>query len=169
MKAKYHTDLMFIEELIGKCEVCSLAMTDPSGMPYVIPMNFGYERGYIYFHSAGHGKKIEALEHNPAACVSFSADHKLYRQSENVACSYGMKYKSVIARGMMEFIEDFAEKEKALNFIMKQYSDRSFIYNAPAVRNVKIFRLRISEITGKEFGHLYENVSPDLKSKLWEK
>lgn len=154
MKARKYSDPEFIEQVIAKCEVCYLAMVDPDGAPYVIPMNFGYEPGFVYFHSSGAGRKIAILENNPRACVTFSTDHALYIQNENVACSYGMKYKSVIASGTIEFITDYDQKVEALDRIMSQYAARSFHYNAPAVRNVKVFRMRIMEIMGKEFGHL---------------
>jgi hypothetical protein len=35
---------------------------------------------------------------------------------------------------------------------MRQYSDRVFSYSAPAVRNVKIWKVVLDEITAKEFG-----------------
>lgn len=39
-----------------------------------------------------------------------------------------------------------------LNILMKQYSDRAFIYSDPAIRNVKVWKIVLDEITCREFG-----------------
>jgi hypothetical protein len=81
-----------------------------------------------------------------------SADHKLVHQHEEVACSYGMYYRSVSAQGSVEFIDDFDEKIEALNIIMKQYSDLNFAYNSPSVVNVAVFKVVAKDMKCKEFG-----------------
>ena len=54
------TDVKEISEILQGCKVCHLAMTD-QGMPYVVPLNFGYvmegEILTLYFHSAWEGRK----------------------------------------------------------------------------------------------------------------
>jgi nitroimidazol reductase NimA-like FMN-containing flavoprotein (pyridoxamine 5'-phosphate oxidase superfamily) len=154
MKARKFRDIQKIEEIIRKCDVCNVGVVDENMKPYVFTMNFGYEERCIYLHSAHHGKKIDILGKNPHVFAVFSTGHELYIQSPSVACSYGMKYKSVHASGKVEFIDDYEEKIKALNIIMKNYTDREFIYNSPAVKNVKVYRIVTDEMTGKEFGHL---------------
>ena len=64
-----------IDEIIKKCQVCHIAMADPDGIPYVIPMNFGYRNGIIYLHSSRHGKKIDILKANPEDLYRFQ--HRL--------------------------------------------------------------------------------------------
>ena len=63
-----------------------------------------------------------------------------------------MRSKSVICWGKVAYEEDFNEKVKALDIIMKQYSDRTFQYGKPAVINVKIWKVAIEDISCKEFG-----------------
>jgi hypothetical protein len=63
-----------------------------------------------------------------------------------------MRAASVVCWGKVVFEEDFDEKVKALNNIMRQYSGREFSYSAPAVRNVKIWRVALDEIAAREFG-----------------
>jgi hypothetical protein len=43
-----------LEEIIRRGEVCHLAFSD-EGVPYVIPMNYGYSENSLYFHSAAEG------------------------------------------------------------------------------------------------------------------
>lgn len=152
MKTVVHTNKEQIESIISRCDVCFVGMADVDGTPYVLPMNFGYSDGVIYLHSAQEGRCISILERNPKVCVTFSTDHELVFQHPEVACSYRMRSKSVIACGKVEFEELFDKKVEALNIIMGQYSNKSFRYGDPAVRNVKIWRVAIDEISCKEFG-----------------
>ncbi|MFA8449717.1 MAG: pyridoxamine 5'-phosphate oxidase family protein [Bacteroidales bacterium] len=132
-----------IIEIIQKCEYCNMAMVDLDGMPYVIPMNFGYKDNFIFFHSGPNGKKINCLKNNPNICLSFSTDHKLRFQNEGVACSYSMKFNSTLLNGVAEFVENREEKIQALNIIMAHYADREFKYSEPAIKNVVIFKMKI--------------------------
>jgi len=142
-----------INEIIDKCDACYLGMVDEQGLPYVLPFNFGYEDGIIYLHSAQTGRKIDIIRKNPNVCVAFSTDHKLFFRHEPVACSYGMDYRSVLAYGKIVFIEDFDEKVRILNIIMRKYAGNDFSYNPPAVNNVAIFKVEISKIEGKISGY----------------
>ena len=142
-----------IERIIMQCEVCNLAMVDLDNKPYVIPMNFGYEQDVVYLHSAQTGKKMDILAKNRQVSLSFSTDHELRWQSEKVACSYSMKYRSVLASGRVEFIEDLDEKVTALNIIMKNYTDKEFTYNDPALRDVAVFRVVLETLEGRAYGY----------------
>jgi hypothetical protein len=142
-----------LERIIGACDVCSLAMVDQEGNPYVIPMNFGYAGDVIYLHSGQTGKKIDVLKNNNNVCVAFSTDHELRWQSEKVACSYSMKYRSVLAYGKVEFVEGKEDKVDALNIIMKNYTDREFKYNDPSIIEVMVFKVRIEKMTGRAYGY----------------
>lgn len=142
-----------LEDLMRGCVFCSLGMVDQDGKPYVIHMNFGYEDDHLYFHGAQKGKKIDILRKNPEVCVTFSKDHELRYVNEEVACSWAMRYRSVIAYGQAEFVEDPQEKIKALNIIMKNYTDREFSYNAPAVEDVCVFRVAIARLDGRAYGY----------------
>lgn len=148
----YH-DIEVIEAVIRKCDICFIGVCDPTNnMPYVIPMNFGYHNNILYLHSAPSGKVIDILNQNPNICVTFSTDHELVFQHPDVACSYRMKSKSVVAFGKVEFVDDLEQKRDILNIVMKQYSDMEFKYNDPAVRNVKIWKIPVDSMTCKEFG-----------------
>ncbi|TRZ71008.1 MAG: pyridoxamine 5'-phosphate oxidase family protein [Bacteroidetes bacterium] len=140
-------------EIIKRCQWCHMAMVDPGGNPYLLPMNFGYRDGVIYLHGADQGKKISVLEHNPSVCINFSTDQLLRFQSEDVACSYTMKYRSVLVYGKAEFITEAEEKIAALNIIMSQYSDKAFKFNLPSVREVKVWKIKADKIEGRALGY----------------
>jgi uncharacterized protein len=114
-----------------------------------LPFNFGFENQTIFLHSAQNGKKIDILRANPQVCVSFSTDHQLFHRHETMACSYGMRYRSVLAFGKVEFIEDYNEKVDVLNIIMRKYTGKSFQYNPPSIHNVAIYKVVIDKIETK--------------------
>ena len=142
-----------IERIIKKCDVCYVAMVDLEGNPYVIPMNFGYKKNCIYLHSSQNGKKIDILKQNNSVCVSFSTDHLLRWQSEKVACSYSMKYRSVLAYGKVEFVTEQEDKIIALNEIMKHYTDKEYKYSDPSVKEVMVFKVNIRKLEGRAYGY----------------
>ena len=142
-----------INKIIDKCDAGYLGMTDPENRPYVIPMNFGLDGDHIYLHSAKEGRKIGILKNNNRVTMAFSTDHQMYIRNEKVACSYTMKYRSVLAHGYVEFIEEPEDKIYGLNVIMKHYSDKDFSYNAPAVNNVCVFRIVVEEFEARAYGY----------------
>ena len=153
MKSRTVTHEPALHETALKSDACYIAMVDESGAPYVIPMNFGLQDGIVYLHSAQEGKKITILKKNPKVCICFSNDHLLRWQSEGVACSYGMKYRSVLAHGRVEFIDPDEEKISALNVIMRHYTGKDFTYTAPSVKEVMIWRVIVEKWEGRNYGY----------------
>jgi nitroimidazol reductase NimA-like FMN-containing flavoprotein (pyridoxamine 5'-phosphate oxidase superfamily) len=153
MRHRFLTDRSEMEDIILKCQVCHIGMVDPEGLPYLLPFNFGYENGILYFHSAKTGKKMDILTHNPNVCVEFSTDYLLRSQSEKVGCSYTMKYRSVLAYGKVEFIEDPGEKIRIMNIVMKNYVSGEFTYNAPSLNEIICWIVRIDKLEGKINGY----------------
>lgn len=141
-----------IESIIKRTKVCYVGMSDEGGKPYVIPMNFGYSDDVIYLHSAQEGKSISILDKNPKVCITFCTEPDIAWQNEEVACSYRVRGESIICNGDVFFENDYKEKIKALNIIMSQYSKRDFTYSEPSIKNVKIWKVKIDEITAREFG-----------------
>ena len=141
-----------IEQIIRSCMICYVGMADKEGNPYVLPMNFGYEEGVIWLHSAQEGHSISILEENPKVCITFCTDPKLVWQDEEVACSYRMLAASIVCRGKVEFVEEDEVKVRALDSTMRQYSGHTFSYSAPAVRNVKIWKVEVEDLSAREFG-----------------
>lgn len=153
MRVKVVQDQKEMSKIIVSSKICFLSMVDETGMPYNLPFNFGYQDNFIYLHSGPKGKKIDILKNNPNVCIAFSNSEELAFQSEDVACSYFMRYKSVLVFGKVEFIEDYNEKEKALSIVMRHYTGREeFKYNAPSINNVLCFRVSTENMTGKMMG-----------------
>jgi nitroimidazol reductase NimA-like FMN-containing flavoprotein (pyridoxamine 5'-phosphate oxidase superfamily) len=154
MKTRTSINRREIDEIINKCEVCYVGMVDPEGKPYTLGFNFGYDGEYLYLHGAPEGKKLAILANNPYVCIFFSADHLMRIQSEKVACSYSMRYRSAMIHGKAMPVEKDEEKVQVLNQVMAKYAPgREFTYSPPAVRNVKCFKVSIEKIEGRVFGY----------------
>lgn len=154
MQAKTNLRQKDIEDILSKCDVCYLGMVEEDDTPYVLPFNFGYHEGNLYLHAGPGGKKFEVLKKNNRVCAAFSTDHELRGRHEHVACSFFMKYRSVLLHGYIEMIVEGEEKVRALNIIMEKYTGRSgFKYNPPALNNVQTFRLVVEKAEGRSFGY----------------
>lgn len=156
MRTSIITDIKEKEDIINQCDICFVGFIEADGTPYVIPMNFGYYDGEIILHSAPEGKHLRLLEMNNRICVTFCSERKLVYQHPDVACSYSMFSQSVVCKGSVTFIEDLEEKRTTMNLLMRNYSDRTFKYSTPALTNVKVWRVRVDEMTAKAFGQNFK-------------
>jgi nitroimidazol reductase NimA-like FMN-containing flavoprotein (pyridoxamine 5'-phosphate oxidase superfamily) len=156
MKTLFIANSDEVKEIIRESVICYLGVSDKNGTPSVYPMNFGYKDGVIYLHSAPEGHLIDIINQNNQVCITFCTDTKLVFQHPQVACSYRMKSKSVLAWGKVEFVDEFEEKENILHILMSQYSDDEFKFSTPAVRNVKIWKIVVEKMTCKAFAEPHQ-------------
>lgn len=139
-----------MESILREATVCRVAFS-VNDIPYVVPLNFGYEDGCLYFHSAPEGKKIEMIKQNRNVCFEVDIDHELVEAEK--ACDWTVRYRSVIGFGKAFLVDDPEEKRRALDVIVGHYSDRSYEYTSEAVSRVAIIRVEIESMTGKQSGY----------------
>jgi len=150
-KDKEITDPAVIEEVIERAQVCRIAMCD-DGMPYIVPMNFGYSGGRVYLHSARGGRKVDIMRRNNHVCFEVDVDRDLVPADHS--CGYDMRYRSVIAFGEAVFIEDEEEKRRGLDIIMEHYGEKTgHAYLEKNLSLTQVIRIDIEEITGKANGY----------------
>jgi nitroimidazol reductase NimA-like FMN-containing flavoprotein (pyridoxamine 5'-phosphate oxidase superfamily) len=140
------TDKIAIDGIIKRCTVCRLGMSD-NGQPYIVPLSFGYDSSFLYFHAALAGRKVDILKQNNRVCFEF--DRLLEVSTADQACNWSMKYESVIGFGVAEMMEDADAKTAALNCIMQQYSGDNWTFTEQALSSTAVYRIRIEEISGK--------------------
>ena len=160
MRTIFLTDKSEIDRVIGQCDICFVGMNGADGVPYVIPMNFGYDGREFILHSAPHGKHVDLLAHDNRVSLTFCTARTLRCQHPDMACSYSMESASVLGTGTVSFVddEDLEEKERCLNVLMRHYVTRDFAYSAPALRNVKVWKVAIETMTCKAFGQNFKNL-----------
>ncbi len=140
------TDPQELESVLREGAVCRMGLCD-EGKPYVVPMNYGYRDGSVFLHSAAEGRKIDILRRNPSVCLEFEKDVELV--PAEAACSFSMKYRSVIASGKAVFLEGTEEKSFGLNAIMLQYTSREFVFPPQALEKIVVLRVDLEECSGK--------------------
>ncbi|MCX6304789.1 MAG: pyridoxamine 5'-phosphate oxidase family protein [Bacteroidetes bacterium] len=153
MRARAISEKRELVDVIQRSQYCHLSMVDQGGKPYVLPMNFGFNNDVIYLHGAQHGKKIDILKQHPDVCINFTTDHILRYQNEEVACSWSMKYRSVLCYGKAEFITEPEEKISAFHTVMAQYTKGEFKFNPPSIREVCVWKVKVDKIEGRAYGY----------------
>lgn len=155
--------------ILDEADVCRIAI-QAGKAPYIVPLNFGYaweEKLVLYFHSANEGRKLDLLQQNNAVGFELDTGHELVKA--DLACNWGMKYKSIIGTGNIRFIDDETEKATALSVIMGKYrqapragqasatgnvelaeSSGDTMFSVPELRTVKVFSLVVDEMSGKQ-------------------
>ena len=140
-------DPEIIKSIFESADICRIGLID-GDMAYIVPMNFGYENRYIYFHSAVEGRKIDILKSNPKVSFEIDVDHKIIESGP--ACSWSASYLSVMGHGEVEFIHDLIEKKRGLNLIMKKYSGKNeWAFPDETVARTLIFRISFKYISCK--------------------
>ena len=140
------TDRKEIDDIIRSCRVCHLAMC-VDGQPYIIPLNFGYDGRFLYFHTAPEGRKIDIIKRNNRVGFEFDILHDIVTAEQ--ACKWGAKYESVMGSGTAEIVDDLEAKKEALEWIMRQYGNGAWDFKEEILKKTLILRVRILEISGK--------------------
>lgn len=103
------------EELLREVKRAELAVIGNEGYPYTLPVNFVYQNGKIYIHSAKAGHKVDAILRCPKVSCS------LYRQTEQDDDGWSWFIESVIVFGQASFVEDCQTKLDALAALGRKY------------------------------------------------
>lgn len=139
-----------IIKIIEKCDVCRLALNDVD-YPYILPLNFGMriedEKIVLYFHGALSGTKYDLIAKDNRASFEMDCSHNLVTDKQKGNCT--MEYESVIGRGTIKIVPD-EQKLEALDILMNHYHRDDFRFNEGVVPKTKVFKLIVSQVTGKK-------------------
>ncbi|MBM4235859.1 MAG: pyridoxamine 5'-phosphate oxidase family protein [Firmicutes bacterium] len=137
-------DAILLDEQVGYLALAR------DNQPYLIPLNFLYEKGSIYFHCALQGRKIDYIRANPRACFQTGEAGGLI--SGDSPCSHNYSYQSVIVEGVVEEVVDTTEKENILRLITAKYSTAQMaegMISASRISATGVYRIIPSNISGK--------------------
>lgn len=144
------TDPTQIQHILDESKVLHLGLVD-DGMPYIVPMNYGYrlEAGKLtlYLHSASRGYKLDVIAKNPVCC--FEMECGLEPFEGKIACQYGVSYYSLMGRGRAVIVEDVGEKMEAMSILMKTQTGKDFEFSERLVSIVSVIRIDVSDYTAK--------------------
>ena len=141
-------------DIVKNCRTVHLGMVD-GGKPYVVAMNFGWDRDgdslILYFHSAQEGRKIDVLRNNPDICFQMDCVNEFIQGTAENPCAYCWRYDSVVGSGRAEFVEDGEEKIHALNRLIQHVggTEETFQFPPQMLAKTCVFRVRALEVSGK--------------------
>lgn len=126
-----------------------LALDGDAGYPYALPISYVYDDGKIYFHSATSGHKLDAIQRNPKASFCVVGQDKVIPGKLNTL------YRSVIAFGKLQIVEDEAEKREALIKLAFKYgSEGSEDYRDAHIEKdwhrLCLLAMTVEHLSGKE-------------------
>jgi nitroimidazol reductase NimA-like FMN-containing flavoprotein (pyridoxamine 5'-phosphate oxidase superfamily) len=142
------TDPQMIDAIMREAVVCRVAFCE-DGVPYIVPMNFGFDKDAIYFHSAPEGRKIEIIKKHNKVC--FEVDARTELVPGDKPCTWSMRYFCVIGFGDIAILTGLQEKRHGLNVIMGKYEGRAnYPFTASELKDMVILKLHIASMTGKK-------------------
>lgn len=106
------SDPILINEMLKLFDTVSLGLNDEDGIPYIVPLNFGYEMDednlYVYIHCAKKGHKIDLINQDNRVCLMFSAFNDF---SDRQWKKHRHDFRSVIAKGTIELLNGSKDYE----------------------------------------------------------
>ena len=136
-----------IQEILEKGLVCRLGLYDGQ-YPYVVPMNYGYRDGRLYFHCAAEGRKIDILKKNDRVCIEVDIDSRIVRG--DMPCRWAAKYRSVIGFGRARIVDDENAKKAGLDVIMAHYGGSGGEYDEKSLQRTSVIEVVLESMTGKQ-------------------
>ena len=133
-------------DILKRGKVAVMAVAGDDGYPYAVPVNYVYDEGCIYVHSASEGHKIDALKREPKCSVC------IVDKDDVVPEKFTSYFRSVIAFGEAEFIASEEAKIRALRLLCEKYSPGLDPMNEinKSLKAVTVIRIQLKRITGKE-------------------
>ena len=126
-----------------------LGLSGDDGYPYAVPISYVYDGDTFYFHCAKSGHKIDAIRRDEK--VSFC----VIDQDQVVPEEYTTYFRSVIAFGKMQVIEDEGEKREAVEKLAMKYAPEDSAEGRKAAIDREwvplcMLKMSIEHLTGKE-------------------
>ena len=145
------TDLAAIQKFIQQESIIRIAFYD-EGDIYIVPVYYGYlfenDKHIFYFHGAKAGRKFELTKSTPSVGFEIDGNYKLLEA--DIECDFSARFQSVIGTGRLSLVDDFEEKIKDLNLLMKQSTGKdSWNYENKMIEGVAVFKLETEKLSCK--------------------
>ena len=119
-KASREMDSVWALEVMRKAPYITVSFTRPDGSAYGLPLSLASVSDDVwYFHCALEGDKLDAIASHPEVCLS--AVTKCAPTIGPKDSSFTIQYRSAIAFGKAELVEDDEEKVLALRAICERF------------------------------------------------
>jgi hypothetical protein len=137
-----------IVDVMSRCDTIRIGIND-AGVPYIVPVSFGYEvlegKLAVYFHGAKAGRKAELLKSLPRVCVEADLCHGFVSNGNN---GYTCDFESLIGYGTIELLEG-EEADKGIRLLMEHCGIQADDCPPEAMAVTAVNRVVLDEIAGK--------------------
>jgi len=126
--------------------------------PYIIPLNFVWWEGNIYFHGAAEGRKIEMMQANNNVCFTVSEEYG--SMVSPIPAHTDTAYMSTILFGKAELVTDLDEATESMQKMLDKYVpgfydtplSKSHVdkYRSSMGSRTAIYKIIVSDLTAKE-------------------
>jgi hypothetical protein len=161
-------DRAVINAILDEAFVCHVGFSG-EGQTYVIPTMFARAGDSIYFHGSAASRMLRNLSNGLSVCVTVTLTDGLVLARS--VFNHSMNYRSVVALGTAQLIDDSAEKLTALHaFTEKILPGRWNDARQPNEKELKatsILRLPLTEVSAKVRTGPVEDDADDYALKVW--
>ena len=110
------TSEAWIRKVLEEAEILHLALIDPQGKPYSVPVHYGLGDGCLYIHGAMQGRKAETMRAHPDVAFHVVAAYEMVPSPVKAGYKWGI-YRSVMGEGKVRVVTDLAEKRRAIDLL----------------------------------------------------
>lgn len=135
-----------IDGYVHQAKVCRVGLVD-GDEAYIVPMNFGYHDGSLFFHSAKVGRKVELVQRNGKASFEMDIDLGLVTDQDAYKCTN--HFICVMGTGQIELVKDDEERMIGLRALMDHYTKDNYSMTDKCTDKTAVMRLRIEKISCK--------------------
>ena len=134
-------------KIVMNAKFGNLATLGKDGYPYAVPLNYAYENGTIYAHSAKVGNKLENIAYHDKVCFSVVGYSKLLPEK------FDTEYDSAVIYGKAVEVTEESEKKHALALLLEKYSggylEQGMAYMEKSSKATAVIKIEIAKMTGK--------------------
>lgn len=144
-------------DFLSAAQLGYLGLNDEEGT-YVVPLNFVWKDGKIYFHGSEQGRKYDAIAMNQRVCFTISEDRGTI--AKPVPANIGTAYMSVMVFGKIRILDGLKEKTAALQALLDKFVPGYFSqelaqkhveeYQSSLGSKTVVYCLEPEQITAKE-------------------
>ena len=133
--------------VIDEIQFAVLCLTDPTGLPYGVPMDYVREGKSLYFHGSKEGRKVNSMKALPKACAVIIGENEI------VPHKFGRQYKSVIVEGTIELIDEPEIKRQVMTWVVKRKSpdhlEKGQMVIEKTLERVLVYKMDMETVSGK--------------------
>ncbi len=161
-------DRATIYQILDEALVCHVGFA-ADGQPFVIPTMYARVGEDLYFHGSAASRMLRGLSAGLPVCITVTlADGLVLARS---VFNHSMNYRSVVALGQANLIDDPAEKLRALHaFTEKLLPGRWNDARQPNEKELKatsILKLPLTEVSAKVRTGSVEDDADDYSLHVW--